>query len=424
MDRKAITRIQAMILAIIIVVVVIVGVIVYITMVPPPRPVVEEIKVGASCPMSGELATWGKYLSFGYQFYIDKVNKEEGGIYIAEAGKKLPVKFILYDDESSPDKCAKNVERLILEDKVVGLFSSGTPPVGVPGCQVAERYKVPIVTASLPLEPMQEMIPKREYTWSIFFSIAHPEVSIVARYFQALETVPPGMNNKKMVLFLEDSPEGVAFGNLYKKFAADYKYEVVYEVSIPLGTTDFTDMIRKAQATGADIVMGLMIPPEGWAMLKQAYALGWRPKFMAISKAFEPYDFIEAVGPKISNGTCHLGFWAPWLYPGGQELADAYMKKYNEMWSQHIGDAGAAAQVLLDAIKRASSLDPQKIHEAIKGTDLMTVGGRIRFELDPNNPYYHQYIMPAFMMQWQNGEFKIVWPPEMANAKFWYPMPP
>jgi len=66
MDRKAITRIQAIILAIIIIVIVIVGVIVYITMVPPPRPVVEEIKVGASCPMSGELATWGKYLSFGY----------------------------------------------------------------------------------------------------------------------------------------------------------------------------------------------------------------------------------------------------------------------------------------------------------------------------------------------------------------------
>ncbi|MEM2507695.1 MAG: amino acid ABC transporter substrate-binding protein [Candidatus Bathyarchaeia archaeon] len=421
MNKKAITKMQAAILAIIIIVIVIAGVTAYIYTMPRQE---EEIKIGASVPMSGDLATWGKYLGFGYQYIVDKINSEEGGIYIENVGRKLTVKLILYDDESSPDKCSKNTERLILEDKVVALLSSGTPPIGVPGCQVAERYKVPIITASLPLEVVQEMLPKREYTWNIFFSLADPEVGIVARYFQALESVPAGTNNKKLVLFLEDSPEGVAFGNLYKKFATDYGYQVVYEVAIPSGTTDFTDMIRKAQATGADIVMGLMIPPEGWAMLKQAYSLGWRPKFMAISKAFEPHDFIDAVGPKISNGTCHLGFWAPWLYPGAQELADAYVNKYKEFWSQHIGDAAAAAQVLMDAIKRAASRDPQKIHEAIKRTDLMTVNGRIKFELDPNNPYYHQCILPAFMMQWQNGEFKTVWPPEMANSKFWYPMPP
>jgi branched-chain amino acid transport system substrate-binding protein len=423
MKKKGVTKLKAIVVAIIIVVVVVAGALSYFyLMAPAGGP--EEIRVGASVPMSGELATWGKYLSFGYRYMLDKINKEEGGIYIDEVGKKLPVRLIIYDDESSPDKCAKNTERLILEDKVVALLSSGTPPIGVPGCTVAERYGVPIITASLPLEVVQEMMPKREYTWNIFFSIADPDVSIVARYFQALETVPPELNNKKLVLFLEDSPEGVAFGNLYKGFAEKYKYQVVYEVYVPLGTTDFTDMIRKAQASGADIVMGLMIPPEGWAMLKQAYTLGWRPKFMAISKAFEPHDFVEAVGARISNGTCHLGFWAPWLYPGGQELADAYMKQYNEFWSQHIGDAAAAAQVLGDAIKRARSLDPKKIHEAIKTTDLMTVNGRIRFVTDPNNPYYHQYIIPAFMMQWQNGEFKIVWPPEMSNAQFWYPMPP
>lgn len=420
MNKKGITTIQAAILAIVIIVVVIAGVVAYIYMMPPAP---QEIRIGASVSMSGDLATWGKYLGFGYQYIVDKINNEEGGIYIAEAGKKLPVRLILYDDESSPDKCAKNTERLILEDKVVALLSSGTPPIAVPGCQVAERYGIPIITAACPLEVMQEMLPEREYTFSIFFSLADPEVSIVARYFQALESVPSRLNNKKLVLFLEDSPEGVAFGNLYKKFAGDYGYEVVYEVAIPSGTTDFTDMIRNAKNTGADIVMGLMIPPEGWAMLKQAYSLGWRPKFMAISKAFEPHDFIDAVGTKISNGTCHLGFWAPWLYPGAQELADAYMAKYNEFWSQHIGDAAAAAQVLMDAIKRASSRDPQKIHEAIKDTDLMTVNGRIKFELDKENPYYHQCILPAFMMQWQNGEFKIVWPPEMANSEFWYPMP-
>lgn len=420
MNKKALTKIQAVILAIIIIVAVIVGVVAYIYLMAPQ----EEIRIGASVSMSGDLATWGKYLSFGYQYIVDKINKEEGGIYIEDVGRKLPVKLILYDDESSPSKCAKNTERLILEDKVVALLSSGTPPIAVSGCQVAERYGIPMIAVACPLEVMQEMLPQREYTFNIFFSLADPEVSIVARYFQALESVPAGTNNKKLVLFLEDSPEGVAFGNLYKKFASDYGYQVVYEVAIPSGTTDFTDMVRRAKATGADIVMGLMIPPEGWAMIKQAHALGWRPKFMAISKAFEPYDFIEAVGAKISNGTCHLGFWAPWLYPGAQELADAYMEKYNEMWSQHIGDAAAAAQVLMDAIKRAASRDPAKIHAAIKETNLMTVNGRIKFELDPDDPYYHQCILPAFMMQWQNGEFKTVWPREMANSEFWYPMPP
>jgi len=419
MNAKGIAfKTKVVVVATILVVAIIAGTVAYFYTRPTP---VEEVRIGAAISMTGELATWGKYLGFSYQFIVDKIN-EEGGIYISELGKKLPVKLILYDDESSPDKTAKLVERLILDDKVVGLLSSGTPPIAVPGCQVAERNKIPMVTAACPLEVMQEMMPSREYIFDIFFSLADPEVSIVARYFQALESVPEELNNKKLVLFLEDSPEGVAFGDLYKKFAKEYGYEVVYEVSVPAGTTDFTDMIRKAQATGADIVMGLMVPPEGWAMLKQAAELGWRPKFMAISKAFEPHDFIEAVGPKISNGACHLGFWAPWLYPGGQELADAYMERYNEFWSQHIGDGAAAAQVLLDAIERAGSLDPSKIKGALEKTDLMTVAGRIKFEL--TGSYYHQCILPAFMMQWQNGTFQIVWPPEIASAPFIYPMPP
>ena len=32
-------------------------------------------------------------------------------------------------------------------------------------------------------------------------------------------------------------------------------------------------------------------------------------------------------------------------------------------------------------------------------------------------------VLPTFMLQWQDGESKIVYPPRLANADFIYPLP-
>ncbi|MBV8924296.1 MAG: ABC transporter substrate-binding protein, partial [Bradyrhizobium sp.] len=112
------------------------------------------------------------------------------------------------------------------------------------------------------------------------------------------------------------------------------------------------------------------------------------------------------------------GYWDPsFPYPGAKELAVAFETETKLTSSQHIADSYAAAQVLLDAIAAAASLDPDKINAAIARTDKTYVVGPIKF--DEN----HTSKLPLVMLQWQSGKTPIVWPNDRANGKVLFPMP-
>jgi branched-chain amino acid transport system substrate-binding protein len=75
--------------------------------------------------------------------------------------------------------------------------------------------------------------------------------------------------------------------------------------------------------------------------------------------------------------------------------------------------------VLTEAVKRAGTLDPEKIRAAILKLDFNTVFGR--FKVDPDGV---QIGHKTVLFQWQDGKKVIVWPEELAPGKPRFPMPP
>ncbi len=67
-------------------------------------------------------------------------------------------------------------------------------------------------------------------------------------------------------------------------------------------------------------------------------------------------------------------------------------------FSQHIADTDTAAQVLLDAITRAGSLDPNAINNQIAKTDKTYVVGHIKFGPD------HTSTLRMVEERWHNGK--------------------
>ena len=57
---------------------------------------------------------------------LPAINKD-GGIYIEEYKKKLPVKIIWADSESNPTKASEVASKLVLTDKVDLLVGAWTP---------------------------------------------------------------------------------------------------------------------------------------------------------------------------------------------------------------------------------------------------------------------------------------------------------
>ena len=103
-----------------------------------------------------------------------------------------------------------------------------------------------------------------------------------------------------------------------------------------------------------------------------------------------------------------------------KELRARFEKDTGELYSQHIADAYAAAQVLIDGMERAGSIDPVAVNAAIGKTDKTYVVGPVKFTEGKGK---RSAALPTFMLQWQNGDLEVVHPKKWATKKLIYPLP-
>jgi branched-chain amino acid transport system substrate-binding protein len=113
--------------------------------------------------------------------------------------------------------------------------------------------------------------------------------------------------------------------------------------------------------------------------------------------------------------------WEPELpYPGSKEFVEGYKKEFpGADLSYHSAGGYAGCQIIVEAIKRAGSLDGDKIREAILKMDFDTVYGGFKVDQDG-----FQVSHRMVMFQWQEGKKVIVWPEELAAGKPRFPTPP
>jgi len=370
-----------------------------------------EIVVGSPAAITGPGAPFGVYIEWGYRTLVNDINKN-GGLYLRKYNRKFPVRLVLYDDESTPEKGVQAVQRLILKDKVNVLFSTGNPPVVIPCAMIAEKEEVPMTASGCPIQAFLGAKPKGgwKWVWNVFFD----ELEMAKQGFLTMDTV---QSNKKVALFTDNSPDGVIQRGLWIKYAPDMGYKIVVDGTFPVGTNDFGDMIRRAKEADADIVMSQMLPPDAIALWKQIKVLGYRPKAAFFEKGGEPSEWWQANG-QAAQGTMTFGFWHPSLpYPGAKELRERFEKEKGASYSQHIVTYYTAGRVMMDAIDRAGSLDPKAINAELAKTNKLCEMGTVKFNKD------HVFAMPSFETQWQDGKTEIVYPPKLATAKLIYPLP-
>ncbi|HUZ90893.1 MAG TPA: amino acid ABC transporter substrate-binding protein [Methylocella sp.] len=369
----------------------------------------DEIVIGASIPLSGPLAGFGGFQKWGYQHAVDLVNKG-GGISIG--GKKMRVKLIIRDDRTDPNTTASNTETLISHDKVNAMLGSCTPALVNAGALVADRHKIPMVTACDPIGAF-ESVHKWTYVWDIFFH----EPDLASAPFGLLKDLHV-KTNKKVAIFHDNGPDGqIIGGKLWPVYAKKAGYDVVQNSTFPVDNTQFTSTITEAKSKGADIVLVDSVTPQAVAIRKQIASAGYKPKLLDMEKGAEPVQFATALG-NLADGVLVGGYWDPsFPFPGAKSLAKDFEKQTGKTSSQHIADSDAAASVLLDAIAAANSLNPNKINAAIAKTNKSYVVGPVKFDQQ------HASILPMVMDQWRGGKTYVVWPKAKATGKFLFPLP-
>jgi branched-chain amino acid transport system substrate-binding protein len=156
------------------------------------------------------------------------------------------------------------------------------------------------------------------------------------------------------------------------------------------------------------------------AITRQMNELNVNPKMYGVTVGGDLPKFYDLLGKNAEFVYGATQWEAELPYPGSKEFTESYKKEFpGASLSYHAAGGYAGCQVLVDAIKRAGSLDGEKIRGAILQTNISNVYGGFKVDQDG-----FQVLHKMVMFQWQDGKKVIVWPDELAAGKVRFPTPP
>ncbi|MGE0387980.1 MAG: ABC transporter substrate-binding protein [Gammaproteobacteria bacterium] len=100
-----------------------------------------EVRIGVTWANSGWCWLDSRFLYPGTRIWVSQVN-DRGGMYVPEAGRKLPVRLIAYDDRSHPEVSVAAVRELCEKDRIDVFCSSGSSECQAEVLPVTERHRI------------------------------------------------------------------------------------------------------------------------------------------------------------------------------------------------------------------------------------------------------------------------------------------
>jgi branched-chain amino acid transport system substrate-binding protein len=209
--------------------------------------------------------------------------------------------------------------------------------------------------------------------------------------------------------------------------------QVVFVDGYQEGNTDFSTILTKVRAANPDVLGGAARFEDAVAITRQMKALNVNPRMVGLAVGVDLPKFYEVLG-RDAEFVYGATPWLPDLvelragglipiarqYPGAREFVESHRKEFpGADLSLQSASGYGGCQILVEAIRRAGSLDSGKLREAILKMDHNTVFGAFRVDRDGV-----QIAHKDLIFQWQDGKKVIVWPEELAPGKPRFPTPP
>jgi branched-chain amino acid transport system substrate-binding protein len=253
-------------------------------------------------------------------------------------------------------------------------------------------------------------------------------------YFEGVIDMAARRGLKTVAVIHEDTlfPRASAQGAV--ELAKKRGLSVVLVEAYPRGATDFSAILTKVRAANPDVLTASTYLVDAMAITGQLKGADVNPKMFAVTVGADLPRFYEVLGAS-ADFVYGVAAWEPQLmallrggvrvpiarrYPGAREFVESHRKAFpGAELSYHSAAGYGGCQVLVEAIRRAGSLDGDKLRAAILGLNLNTVYGGFRVDQDGI-----QTAHTMLTFQWQDGKKVIVWPDELAPGKPRFPTPP
>ncbi len=375
----------------------------------------KTVKIGYVSPQTGPLAGFAEADAFAIDAFT-RVAAEKG----------LSVEVIVKDSQSNPNRAAQVAQELIVDDEINLMLVASTPETTNPVATVCEAEGVPVISTMAPWQPFfigQQGNPGDPASWKPFNFAYHyfwgleDVIAVFTNMWNQLDT------NKQVGGLFPNDADGNAWGDpnvgVGPGFAAA-GYTTTDPGRYQNLTDDFSAQINAFKAANAEIVSGVVIPPDFTTFWNQARQQGFVPKAATVAKAILFPQSVEALGANGHNLSSEVWWSASHPYKSSltgesaADLAAGFTAATQRPWTQPIGFIHSLFEMAADVITRAADpFDPEGVAETIAATNLNTIVGRVAFDGAGLPPFAAANISktPLVGGQWrrkEDGSFDLV----------------
>jgi branched-chain amino acid transport system substrate-binding protein len=361
------------------------------------------------------------------QLAVEEINAR-GGVKVGNEKRLLRIEALdIRDGEPGVpiSEALLGIEKLILDKKVhavvLGNFRSEALLAAM---DIYSKYKTININTTAMSPKFQEKLlsDKEKYKYSFRNCL---DSKYLAGYMQSMmKFINKDFGYNKVYIATQDVLWAAGTGALMEKWFKENGWTVVAFDKFPIGATDFSSGLMKARSTGAQVILSIFDMPTSGILVKQwksmkipALMAGFLSPLMG-TKAWKTFgQDIDG----LMNVVFEIGYFPIKAYPPTVKFSQAYQKKWKEdIQSGHCAAPSYdAVYVLVNAIEKAGTLDPDKVVEALEATDMAGVVGRIKFDnghqlIFGNDP---KQAAVGAVFQWQKGKMAVVWPESIASDK-------
>ena len=318
----------------------------------------KDIKIGMVYELTGNTASYGTSAANGAKLAFKEINASGGVL-----GKQIQI--VTADNKGEPSESANAMTKVITQDKVVAVTGFTVSSCGIAGSVVAEDNKIPFVAAATvnPKVTVDERTGKvKAYTFRACF-IDSFQGTVGANF--ALNS----LKVKKAAILIDNSSDySKGLSKVFRDVFSAGGGQIVAEEAYLQKDQDFKSTLTAIKAQNPELVYIPGYYEDVGKIVKQARELGMTIPILG-GDAWDSPKLAELGGPQPLNNTYFTNFYSVEdKNPVSNAFIEAYKKEYGQLPDSMAAMGYDAANLLVDAIKRANSTESSKIREALAAT--------------------------------------------------------
>jgi branched-chain amino acid transport system substrate-binding protein len=334
----------------------------------------DPIRIGFSMSLTGPTAPAGKQVMTGLEIWRDEVNAKGGLL-----GR--PVELVYYDDQGNPSNAPSIYAKLMGIDKVdllIGPYGTQVIAAALPAIMQANRTTIGIFGLGA----------NEQFKYPRYFSM-NSQGQSTSGYSQCVFELAAAQNPKPSRVALVGAE--IEYSHKALEGARDnakkFGFDIVFDRTYPLSTTEFSPIVRAIQASNPDIVFGATLPIDTAGIVEAAKEIQFKPKMIGGAMLGLLITAIkQKLGPDI-NGYISNEFYIPapsLQFNGTQAFLQEYQKRAQQLGIDPLGYtyppyAYATGQILAKAVAETKSLDDNKLATYLRANSFDTIIGPIKF---------------------------------------------